>query len=153
MSSLDPRLAPTATALLAGSLFGAGLAIAGMTNPAKVLNFLDVAGDWDPSLLLVMASAVAITFASVKLILRRRTPLFEASFDLPTRKDVDLPLVAGSAIFGVGWGLAGYCPGPALASLASLSIDAVLFVVAMAVGMILHRGSRSRAAANGRGLT
>jgi uncharacterized protein len=139
MSSLDHGVARAWSALAAGALFGAGLAIAGMTDPAKVLGFLDISGAWDPSLLLVMAAAVAVTFVAVKLILRRPAPVFEERFHLPLAKAVDLPLVAGAAIFGVGWGLAGYCPGPALASLAALSPDAALFVLAMAGGMLLHQ--------------
>jgi uncharacterized protein len=148
MSSVDRAGVRIASALLAGVLFGAGLAVAGMTNPAKVLNFLDVAGGWDPSLLLVMAAAVAVTLVTVKATLRRPAPLFDEGFHVPTRRQIDVPLLAGAAIFGVGWGLAGFCPGPALASLASLSPDAGFFVLAMAGGMLLrHLGEPSRGTA------
>jgi hypothetical protein len=98
----------------AGSLVAVGLAISGMTKPSKVVGFLDVAGPWDPSLVLVMAAAVAVTFVAYRLILRRASPIFDMKFHLPTRKDIDRRLVLGAALFGVGWGLGGFCPGPGL---------------------------------------
>jgi hypothetical protein len=131
---VKPRLA----ALASGVLFGVGLAISGMTLPAKVLGFLDVAGDWDPSLALVMAGAITVHFLGARLALGRAAPLFDASFHLPTRRDVDARLVGGAALFGVGWGLAGYCPGPALVSLVTGALPVVVFVATMAAGMILH---------------
>ena len=122
------------TALGAGFVFGIGLWISGMANPQKVLGFLDVAGDWDASLMFVMAGAVAVTLAGFRWVLKRGKPLLEASFELPTRKDIDLPLVAGAAIFGIGWGIAGYCPGPGITTLSTLSAESIQFVAAMLVG-------------------
>jgi uncharacterized membrane protein YedE/YeeE len=119
----------------AGVMFGLGLAVSGMTRPAKVIGFLDVTGDWDPSLIGVMGGAVWI-YAIVHLaVRRRRSPLLAESFALPTRRDIDARLVAGAAIFGVGWGLAGYCPGPALTSLVGGSSSALVFVLAMIAAM------------------
>ena len=127
------------SSLAAGFLFGLGLWVSGMANPKKVLGFLDVAGDWDASLMLVMAGAVAVTLLCFRVVLKRQKPLMAAKFELPTRKDIDLPLVAGAAIFGLGWGTAGYCPGPALTALATLSTDAIVFVAAMIAGGFLQR--------------
>lgn len=133
----DQRTALAAT--LAGVLFGLGLAIAQMVDPEKVLAFLDVAafadGAWDPSLLLVLGAAVGTNLIGYQLVLRRPAPRLAASFSLATRTDVDLRLVGGSALFGIGWGLAGYCPGPALAALSQGSLDAVWFTAAMLLGM------------------
>jgi uncharacterized membrane protein YedE/YeeE len=126
-------------ALGAGFVFGTGLWISGMANPKKVLGFLDVTGNWDASLMLVMAGAVTVTLAGFRLVLARSKPLFSRAFELPTRKDIDLPLVAGAAIFGIGWGTAGYCPGPALTALATLSSESIVFVAAMLVGGFLQR--------------
>ena len=124
--------------LFAGLTFGWGLALAGMTNPNKVLGFLDVTGAWDPSLLLVLAGAVAVTFVGFRIVLRRSQPLFGPQFQLPLRQAVDLPLVTGAAIFGVGWGISGYCPGPAIAMLAAPGREAWVFLPAMLLGMLLH---------------
>lgn len=141
-----PRLA----ALVAGLLFGAGLTVSQMINPAKVLAFLDLAGAWDPSLLLVMASAVAVSALGTILARHRDRPLLAPSFQIPSRRDIDGKLIAGSAIFGLGWGLYGYCPGPALAGLTLGARETLGFVVAMVIGMALHRwpfwslGARSR---------
>ena len=121
--------------LVAGGLFGSGLAISGMTDPARVLGFLDIFGAWDPALLLVMAGAVAI-YGMGMLALRR----FESgSLELPAAASspIDRRLVIGAAIFGLGWGLGGFCPGPALANLGALRTEALLFVPAMAIGMLL----------------
>lgn len=122
-----------------GLIFAVGLGIAGMTQPAKVVAFLDVAGDWDPSLAFVMIGAIAVHVVAYRLVLRRPSPLFAARFSLPQRKDVDAPLVLGSALFGVGWGIAGICPGPAFAAVASGAAPFVVFVVAMIGGMVLFR--------------
>lgn len=141
--------------LIAGLLFGAGLTLSQMINPAKVLGFLDFGGiangTWDPSLAFVMAGALAVTALGYRLAFRRATPLAAPKFQLPTRKDIDARLVAGAAIFGVGWGLAGYCPGPALASLAFGRTEVFVFVAAMLAGMGLFRlmGPRPGAAASG----
>ena len=134
-------------ALLSGLLFGAGLALSQMVDPNKVLGFLDVAGmpagAWDPSLAFVMIGALAVTAPGYWLVLRRKAPFAAASFQLPTRKDIDAPLVGGAAVFGIGWGLAGYCPGPAIASLAFGRLESAVFVLAMLAGMALF-GLRAR---------
>lgn len=120
--------------LVVGTLFGLGLAASGMTNTAKVIGFLDLFGHWDVDLLFVMGSAVAVTFIGFKLVLKRDTPLFDSSFSLPTNTKLDPKLIIGAAIFGIGWGLYGYCPGPAIASLVYLSPTTVAFVVSMVLG-------------------
>ena len=127
------------SALIAGILFGLGLAVSQMTNPAKVLAFLDVAGDWDPSLAVVMAGAVTVSFIAFRIAAIRTAPLAGGSFDLPTRRAIDTPLVMGAMVFGVGWGLAGLCPGPALTALLSGQRKAFLFVGAMLAGMVVYR--------------
>jgi uncharacterized membrane protein YedE/YeeE len=126
-------------ALTSGLVFGAGLALAGMTNPAKVLAFLDIAGAWDPTLALVMAGAVAVNATGYALTKRRAKPLFADAFALPTRSDLDARLLGGAALFGVGWALVGLCPGPALASLARGESEVFAFVAAMALGMLAAR--------------
>ncbi len=132
---------PLALAAVFGSglLFGLGLSVSAMVNPAKVIGFLDLAGNWDPSLALVMAGALAITLPSFQLILKRDRPLLESRFYLPTRTDVDRQLLGGALLFGLGWGLAGLCPGPALAALVTLNESIWLFVAAMLAGMVFHR--------------
>lgn len=131
------------SALAAGALFGVGLAISGMTKPAKVVGFLDLAGAWDASLAFVMIGAIAVHLVAHRIITRRRSPLFDGRFHLPTRKDVDARLVLGAVIFGVGWALAGFCPGPALVTAASGALAALVFVAAMTVGMTIeHAVSR-----------
>jgi len=124
-------------AFASGALFAAGLVLGGMTQPAKIVGFLDVAGRWDPSLALVMGGAVATYAVAFRLTRRRARPLLADGFVLPTRRDIDARLIAGAALFGVGWGLAGYCPGPALASLAAGAEQAVCFVAAMLIGMAI----------------
>jgi uncharacterized membrane protein YedE/YeeE len=126
-------------AALSGVLFGFGLVQGGMTNPQKIVGFLDVTGLWDPSLALVMAGALAVTASLFPLIIKQGRPLLDTGLHVPTRRDIDVPLVVGSALFGVGWGIAGYCPGPALASLGRPVADAALFVVAMIAGMLMKR--------------
>ena len=108
-----------------------------MTDPAVVQGFLDLFGRWNPALLFVMAGAVSVTFIGYRLAFARGAPLFGPRFLLPTTTHLDAPLVVGAALFGIGWGLAGYCPGPAVASLASGSRDVLLFVIAMVIGMLL----------------
>jgi len=137
-------------ALGAGTLFGFGLAVSQMVSPAKVLGFLDLAGDWDPSLAFVMAGAVLVTFAGYKFVLRRPAPLFDRKFHLPTRRAIDASLLGGAALFGVGWGMVGFCPGPALAALAVADGKILGFVAAMLAGMALDHalaaGVRARTA-------
>jgi uncharacterized protein len=119
-----------------GLIFGTGLLISGMTEPDKVLGFLDIFGAWDATLAFVMAGAVAVASAGFALARRIDAPLLASSFSWPSRNDIDVPLVLGAALFGVGWGLAGICPGPALVNLAGLSAPIVVFVIAMALGML-----------------
>jgi hypothetical protein len=122
-----------------GLLFGLGLVVAGMSDPAKVLNFLDLAaiasGGWDASLAFVIAGAIAVTFIGFRFVLRRGQPIFGERFHLPTATDLDARIVAGPAIFGIGWGLAGFCPGPALTAVFTGGAPAWLFLVAMFAGM------------------
>jgi len=126
-----------------GLVFGLGLIVSGMANPAKVLNFLDVggigAGTWDASLAFVMAGAVTVTFVGFNRVLKRARPFFAGRFYVPTRTDIDPRIVAGPAIFGIGWGMAGFCPGPALTALGFGSSSAFIFVAAMCAGMVLAR--------------
>jgi uncharacterized membrane protein YedE/YeeE len=124
--------------LLCGLIFGAGLLISGMVQPAKVLAFLDIFGAWDPSLAVVMAAALAVSVPGFRLADRSARPWFAGQYFRPGKSGVDLPLVAGAALFGIGWGLVGLCPGPALESLATLSPGIIVFVVAMAAGMVAH---------------
>jgi uncharacterized protein len=130
--------------LLAGVIFGAGLTLSDMVNPARVSNFLDFAGSWDPTLMFVMAGGLAVTTLGYKFIFRRNSPLVDEKFHLPTQRQIDLPLVGGAALFGVGWGLAGICPGPALADLVTLDPKVLAFVAAMLVGMIAASAWRYR---------
>jgi uncharacterized membrane protein YedE/YeeE len=125
--------------LLAGLIFGLGLLISGMANPAKVQNFLDLAGIFDPSLIFVMTGAVVVTFAGYRLVLRRPRPVLAERFYLPAAKDIDARLVGGAALFGIGWGLSGFCPGPAITSLLLLAKGTLVFVPAMLAGILLAR--------------
>ena len=136
-------------ALVCGLIFGWGLLISGMVEPTKVIGFLDVFGAWDPSLAVVMAAALGVSGVGFRLVAARPRPVFAAQSSWPTRTDVDAPLVIGAVLFGVGWGLVGLCPGPALENLATLAPRVIAFVVAMACGMGLHRlwqGLRSEVA-------
>jgi hypothetical protein len=132
---------------LCGLVFGLGLLISGMTQPDKVLGFLDVLGRWDPTMGFVMAGALAVTATGFALLRRRTRPLLAAQLQWPTRTDIDRPLVLGAILFGAGWGLAGLCPGPALANLATLSPRVLVFVAAMALGMLLQDFWQKRATA------
>lgn len=135
-------MAGIVVALFVGALLGAGLTVSQMINPAKVLAFLDFAaapsGGWDPSLGLVLAGALAVAMAGYRVVLRRARPVFAAAFQLPTRRDIDWRLLAGAALFGTGWGLVGYCPGPAVAGVTLGSVKTVVFVAAMLVGMAAY---------------
>ncbi|API58377.1 hypothetical protein BSL82_02860 [Tardibacter chloracetimidivorans] len=134
--SLVRKLLPP---LVSGTLFGAGLTLSGMTNPARVRGFLDVFGAWDPTLAFVMGSAVLVMAVAWRIRSRMGTPIFAERFSLPDRKDLDGRLITGSILFGVGWGLAGLCPGPAVASLALSPLSVLPFVVAMLAGMGIQR--------------
>ena len=129
--------------LVTGLVFGLGLAVSGMTHASKVLGFLDVTGNWDPSLLLVLAGAVAVTVVAFRFILHRRAPVLEDKFKLPTARRVDARLVVGAAIFGIGWGISGYCPGPGIALLAAPGWETWVFIPAVLLGAFLHRASTS----------
>lgn len=126
----------TLLACLTGLLFGFGLIVSGMSNPAKVLNFLDVLGHWDPSLAFVMGGAVVTTLVGYPLITKHRNkPVLAPRFELPTRQDIDRPLIMGAVLFGLGWGIGGYCPGPAWASLSAFVPGSLVFIVCMLGGM------------------
>jgi len=124
-------------AVVTGLLFGAGLAASGMTNPEKVQGFLDLTGVWDPSLIFVMGGAVVVTLISFRFILKLSRPVFSEQFHMPSSTSIDTRLIIGAALFGTGWGLVGYCPGPALAAIAYLNSDVMIFLVAMFVGAFL----------------
>lgn len=126
-------------ALLSGLIFGAGLLISGMLNPAKVQNFLDIFGTWDPSLAFVMGGAIAVAAPGYILLFKRPRPILESKFHVPTSTKIDPRLIGGSAIFGAGWGLGGFCPGPAVASIGLLGQETLIFVVAMLAGMWLAK--------------
>lgn len=125
--------------LLTGLLFGFGLALAGMTQPEKVLGFLDVAGQWDPSLLFVLGGAVGVTAISFRFILRRKTPLLDVRYYFSEKMAIDRSLIVGAALFGIGWGIGGYCPGPAVTLLAAPSWELWAFLPAMLLGIVLEK--------------
>ncbi|MDW3223827.1 MAG: DUF6691 family protein [Paracoccaceae bacterium] len=134
-----------------GLIFGVGISISGMANPAKVLNFFDIAGTWDPSLAFVMGGALAVTALGYHFILQRPAPILANGFHLPTRRDLDLPLIGGSAVFGVGWGIAGFCPGGALPAIGTGRSEVLIFVAALIAGIFAakfiqsHRPARRTA--------
>jgi uncharacterized membrane protein YedE/YeeE len=127
------------SALAVGVLFAMGLGLSGMTQPQKVIGFLDLFGKWDPSLIFVMAGAIVVHAVTFRMIRKKKNPWFSKDWHIPNRKDVTPALVGGSLIFGFGWGLGGYCPGPAVTSLASLQYRPVIFVLSMIMGMVLFR--------------
>ncbi len=124
---------------LIGIVFGVGIAISGMANPAKVLNFFDIAGTWDPSLIFVMGGAVVVTFVGYKLVFGRSAPLLEEKFHLSSLRNMDRNLIGGSAVFGIGWGIAGFCPGGALPALGTGRWEVFLFAAALIAGIFLAR--------------
>ncbi|NOQ15385.1 MAG: YeeE/YedE family protein [Methyloprofundus sp.] len=126
-------------ALLSGIIFGLGLALSQMIDPNKVLNFLDVTGNWDPSLAFVMMGALAVSILSFHFILKRSAPVLESSFHMSKQVVITRPLVLGAGLFGIGWGMAGYCPGPAVASLGLFSAEGIIMVVAIYAGFFSHR--------------
>ena len=128
------------SAYLIGLVFGIGISISGMANPAKVLNFFDVAGSWDPSLILVMSGALVVTFIGYRLVLRRPAPLMDLKFHLPDNSRIDARLLGGAAVFGVGWGIAGFCPGGALPALGTGRIEVFAFVAALIAGIFVAKG-------------
>jgi uncharacterized membrane protein YedE/YeeE len=131
-------------ALACGIIFGVGLAMSGMTDTAKVIGFLDIFGQWVPDLAFVMGGAVLVTVISFRFVLRRKAPLLANSFALPTTTTLDIRLLGGAALFGIGWGIYGYCPGPAIAALAYFNVDTAIFVVAMLAGMTISNKLTSR---------
>jgi uncharacterized protein len=135
---------PFIISLISGVLFGVGLVVSGMSNPAKVLNFLDVFGTWDPSLAFVMAGALLVTAIGYRLAWRYPKPVLADNFDLPLSQRIDNRLLIGAATFGIGWGLSGFCPGPAVTSLALLAPGTLVFVPTMLVGMWIARSLTSR---------
>lgn len=132
------------TSFIAGLIFGLGLILSGMANPSKIIGFLDVTGQWDPSLLFVLMGALAMSFFAFRYISKRKTTCLQQTVQLPHTKQIDRKLVMGSITFGVGWGLAGYCPGPALTSSLIGNLEPVVFVVAMLAGMGLHAWIESK---------
>lgn len=128
-----------------GLLFGWGLILAGMTDPGKVIGFLDLAGAWDPSLAFVMGGAIAVGFFAFALAKKRTTNLFGGALHLPTSRDIDRPLVIGALLFGAGWGLAGFCPGPGIVSMAAGEFKGLVFVAAMVAGMAVFEFTNKRA--------
>lgn len=135
-------------ALITGLVFGTGITLSGMMDPAKVLNFFDLAGTWDPSLAFVMGGALAVTYSGYRLVWRRSTPLFDTGFRVPTSTRVDTKLVAGSALFGIGWGIAGFCPGAAIPALGTGRWEVALFLLAVIAGFYLRRLLSSMGPAN-----
>lgn len=125
--------------LICGTLFGFGLALSQMINPEKIQGFLDIFGVWDPSLLLVMAGALLVTMLTFRLVLKRPAPLLESQFFLSTRRQVDRPLLIGATLFGIGWGLSGYCPGPAVAGLSLMTWDPLVVLVSILAGFICQK--------------
>ena len=139
MKAVGTTLTTLSAALLAGLVFGLGITVSGMINPQKVLNFFDLAGHWDPSLALVMAAALATTAIGYRLILRNPAPVFDTSFHLPGKKLVDRPLILGSLVYGVGWGLVGYCPGGLVPALGLGRLEPWVFFIALVAGMAAAR--------------
>lgn len=139
MSAVRPLVA-----LGAGLLFGLGLSLSGMLDPARVRGFLDVAGEWDPSLVFVLGGAVSVSWLGTTLARRLSHPVLETRFDWPAKRAIDPPLLIGAALFGIGWSLSGFCPGPAVAALSTGAAPVLVFVAAMLVGMAAHGALRGR---------
>lgn len=144
-ASTPQTLAQNWVALAAGLLFGLGLGFSQMIDPQRVIGFLDIFGTWDPTLAFVMGGAVLVTVISFRWILRRPAPLLDRKFFVPTHQNIDRPLVLGAVLFGVGWGLGGYCPGPAIAALGLGSANPILFIAAMIAGSLAHQALTRRA--------
>jgi uncharacterized membrane protein YedE/YeeE len=126
-------------ALISGILFGFGLGLSQMVDRERVLGFLDVTGNWDPTLLFVLGGAVGVTIISFRFVLGLAHPIFEKKFFLPTKKELDFPLVLGAGIFGIGWGITGYCPGPAITSLVQGVLNPVIFLIALIIGSFSYK--------------
>ena len=136
------------TALLCGVLFGFGLALSGMTDTTKVIGFLDIFGQWVPDLIFVMVGAIAVSVIAFALIKKKTAPIMADKFELPSAKHLDKKLIGGGILFGIGWGLYGYCPGPAIAALAYMESSAVIFIIAMLAGMFSFHFAESNTAKN-----
>lgn len=136
---------------LSGLVFGLGLVVSGMANPAKVLNFLDLAGQWDPSLAFVMGGATLTALVGYRLVWRRPAPLLDERFEIPGKRAIDRPLLAGAALFGIGWGIGGFCPGPALTALPLLAPGTLVFLPAMLLGLWLGTRLRTGGHLEGKG--
>jgi uncharacterized membrane protein YedE/YeeE len=145
---MSPTTLRNLAALGSGVVFGLGLSLAQMTNPDKVLNFLDISGAWDPSLLLVLGGAVVLSALGFRLVFRRGAPLWDRLFHLPLTRAVDTPLIVGSALFGIGWGLSGYCPGPAIASIGFGNPEALWVLPSIIAGAALQRWTHRRQSAD-----
>lgn len=141
---MKTSIVKTVAGYIAGLLFGLGVGISGMTDPSRVLGFLDIAGAWDPTLMFVLGGAVVTNFIGYRLAFKRANPIYGEAFQLPTRQDLDGRLIGGSALFGIGWGLSGYCPGPAIASIGGLTAPLAAMLIAMAVGWFLARAVPAR---------
>lgn len=133
---------------VAGLVFGLGITISGMANPAKVINFFDVFGTWDPSLAFVMGGALAVTAVGYRVVLRRPAPVFDVRYHMPTNRVIDRKLVLGSAVFGIGWGIAGFCPGGALPALGTGQREVLIFVAALIGGILIAKGMTRRPGKN-----
>ena len=138
---------------LSGLVFGLGLVISGMANPAKVLNFLDLAGTWDPSLAFVMGGATLTAFVGYRLVWRRTAPVLDRTFDIPKNRAIDRPLLTGAALFGIGWGIGGFCPGPAVTALPLLAPGTLIFLPAMLAGLWLGARIKAGGSLHGKGAT
>jgi uncharacterized membrane protein YedE/YeeE len=137
--SLEVDLMRLISTYLIGLIFGLGIVVSGMANPAKVLNFFDIAGSFDPSLIFVMGGALITTFIGYRFVLKRTSPLLATRFLLPERTEIDARLIGGAALFGIGWGIAGFCPGGALPALGTGQIDVFVFVAALIAGIVVTR--------------
>ena len=132
---------------IAGLIFGLGISISGMANPAKVLNFFDVAGSWDPSLAFVMGGALMVTAIGYRLVMRRAAPACDTQFHVPGNRQLDARLLGGSLVFGIGWGIAGFCPGGALPAIGTGRIEVLVFVAALIIGILIAKTLQTRTAA------
>lgn len=135
---MKPKIYEFCVALIAGTIFGFGLSLSGMLNPVNVQGFLDIFGAWNPRLAFVLGGAVIVAFIGVQIAKRMQRPAFAENFHMPTNRPIDTPLIIGSALFGLGWGIGGFCPGPAIASLSLGLPQGILFVIAMVAGMTFH---------------
>ena len=131
---------------IGGLIFGLGISLSGMANPAKVLNFFDIAGTWDPSLIFVMGGALIVTFIGYRVVLRREAPVCDTQFHVPSSRTIDAKLIGGSLVFGVGWGIAGFCPGGALPAIGTGRAEVLVFCAALVAGILLAKTLQTRAA-------